>query len=563
MTKIETFDFSQSEIEKIRNQQYGEKWPVVYFIHNDHEAYIGETTNVYVRSTQHIKNPLRKELKKIHVISDKEFNKSAIMDIEAALIKYVSADEKYVLQNLNAGLQNHNYYQKDHYQEKIFRIWEKLQLKNIVHSSLRSIENSDLFKYSPYKSLTTDQYLAVDFILQSLAENINSSRTYILNGGAGTGKTVLAVYLIKLLKSFEKSNYVLDEEQDISYISNIVRIFEKRDSLKIGLVIPQISLRKTLKRVFKGIHGVDSNIVIGPSDVAKAKYDILVVDEAHRLKRRVNLGTQFKSFDNINIKLGLDKEATELDWILKQSQHQILFYDHEQSIRPSDIRKERFDQLLFSNRGNVEVYQLNSQLRSLGGNDYVNYIKRVFSNEPPESSLPFSNYEFKLFEKINDLICSIKEKEKVSGLSRLLAGYAWKWKTKDISLEIINRDNLFDIEIDGVQLVWNTTNVDWVNSNNAINEVGCIHTTQGYDLNYAGIIIGPELSYDFENKKLVVIRENYQDKNGNRAIENLNELETYILNIYQTLMLRAIKGTYLYVCDSNLREYLMNYIEVS
>lgn len=561
MAKIDSFDFTLEEVEMIRQEKYGEKWPVVYFIHNEHEAYIGETTNVYLRTTQHLKAPIRKELKKIHIISDEEFNMSAIMDIESALIKYVSADNHFKLQNSNGGLQNHNYYQKDHYQEKIFRIWEKLQKKNLVFSSLKDIENSDLFKYSPYKSLSTDQYLAVDFILQSLAEDFNIPKTFMVNGSAGTGKTVLAVYLIKLLKSFEKNKYLLEEEQDVSYISNILTIVNSQEQIKIGLVIPQVSLRKTLKLVFRSINGLSSSMVMGPSEVLKDKYDLLIVDEAHRLKRRVNI-TNFASFDSNNSTLGLNNEGTEFDWILSQSKHQILFYDADQSIRPSDIRKSSIESLLLNKTKNTEVYHLKSQLRSLGGNDYVEYIKSVFSNNPPLKRLVFKNYDLGIYEDINTMVDRIKLEDNKVGLSRIVSGYAWEWKTKNHTPDDIKSKNLFDITINNTHLVWNTTNEDWVNSPNAINEVGCIHTTQGYDLNYTGLIIGEELSYDPINKKLLIRKENYYDSNGYRSIKDSHELEQYILNIYSTLALRAIKGTFIYVCDNDLREYLKQYIAV-
>jgi DUF2075 family protein len=85
----------------------------------------------------------------------------------------------------------------------------------------------------------------------------------------------------------------------------------------------------------------------------------------------------------------------------------------------------------------------------------------------------------------------IKLKDKEVGLSRLVAGYAWEWESQN------NPDKeVFDIDIDGVKLRWNSTNTDWINSENAITEVGCIHTTQGYDLNYVGVIFGTEITYD-------------------------------------------------------------------
>lgn len=136
----------------------------------------------------------------------------------------------------------------------------------------------------------------------------------------------------------------------------------------------------------------------------------------------------------------------------------------------------------------------------------------------------------------------------------MVAGFAWDWiSKKDKSLK--------DIVIGETALQWNSTDVDWVNSPNAINEVGCIHTTQGYDLNYTGLIIGPELDYDFATRSFVVYKDRYRDKNGKNSIEDISVLKNYILNIYRTILFRGIRGTYVYACNENLRTYLSQYIE--
>jgi DUF2075 family protein/phage repressor protein C with HTH and peptisase S24 domain len=150
---------------------------------------------------------------------------------------------------------------------------------------------------------------------------------------------------------------------------------------------------------------------------------------------------------------------------------------------------------------------------------------------------------------LKKMVNEIKEKDKKHKLARVVAGYAWPWHTAHGT-----RD--YDIEIGELKLVWNSTAQDWVNSPNAINEVGCIHTVQGYDLNYVGVIIGPEFSYDIENRKFKVDKEKYFDTNGRNGITDPNELERYIINIYKTLLTRGIKGTYVYVVDENLRNYL-------
>ena len=117
---------------------------------------------------------------------------------------------------------------------------------------------------------------------------------------------------------------------------------------------------------------------------------------------------------------------------------------------------------------------------------------------------------------------TIKEKDRTHGLCRLIAGYSWPWKSQKNKAEM-------DITIDGVNLQWNSTNEDWILSKNAVNEVGCIHTTQGYDLNYAGIIIGHDIGYDPSIDNIVIYKENYFDKNGKHGVEDLSKLKTFII----------------------------------
>ncbi len=552
------FNFTDDVLTKISDTDFAEKWPVVYFIHNENEAYIGETTNILIRVLQHRKNPERKELKKILVITDKMFNKSAIMDIESQLIKYIAADGKFKLQNLNSGLQNHNYYQKDTY-EKIFRdLWKHLKKEHLAVFDIQQIENSDLFKYSPYKSLTTDQYFTVDLILDDLARNFDQKTTTIVNGGAGTGKTVLAVYLIKLLKTYDNVSQIFDDEFEEDYVKNIVEILRQKQNLKIALVVPMTSLRKTLKKVFRGVKGLSASMVIGPNDVSRDDYDILIVDEAHRLRRRLNI-TNYAAFDKINAELGFGNEGTELDWIMAKSKHQILFYDSAQTIRPADIRESQFSNL-YNQNDLFKQYDLTSQMRSMGGQDYINYVKQMFACNPNLQRIVFENYEFRIFDNVKDMYDEIKKKDSEVGLSRMVAGYGWEWISKGKSLESIVNNDLFDIRIQGQKFIWNTTNKDWVNSKNALNEIGCIHTTQGYDLNYVGIIIGNELTFDPIANQMVIDKEHYYDRNGLTNIENYQELKDYILNIYSTLFLRGIKGTYVYVCHKDLREYLRKFL---
>ena len=572
MTKIKTLKFDNEVANNLRRIKHGSNWPVVYIINNDKEAYIGETTDASIRSNQHLANTVRKNLKEISIITDDTFNKSVILDLESFLIKYMSTDQKFKLQNSNRGLQNHNYYQKEMYCKKFKDIWLKLKSKGLVQNDLRMIENSDLFKYSPYKSLTIDQYMIVNDILSTLASDIKEGNksTFFIQGGFGTGKTILAIYLMKLLSQIhEFSQIEIEEDQMEQSLIEIMKLNNEVDNLNIGLVIPMDNLRATIKKVFKGISGLNSNMVLSPNDVAKSDciYDILIVDESNRLRRRKNL-TQYKTFDDNNRKFNLGNSGTELDWILLKSKFQIFFYGERQSIKPSDVRKEDFDKLML--RPNYHPYYLETQLRCmLGGDEYIDYVNALFSNNPPAKKIKFKKYDFKIFDNVNEMVANIKKKDKEYGLCRNLSGYAWSWKTKGKKypmtltkkdIKSIKENEIYDLEIDGYKYIWNTKITDWINSPNAINEIGSIHTSQGFDLNYTGLIIGNDLKYDDVNKKIIVDRKNYFDAKGKDGISD-EELLEYLLNIYSTMCTRGILGTYLYVCDEKLRKYLKKYID--
>ena len=428
-----------------------------------------------------------------------------------------------------------------------------MKSEGITKNSLEQINNSDLFKYSPYKTLSADQKNSIiELINNLLQKNTNS---IVIEGGAGTGKTILALYIFKLLNSdiddFNSKDFGEDEIEFIKLVSELKRNYP---SPSMALVVPMSSFRGTLKKVFKNIKGLNASMVIGPAEVVNKKYDILIVDESHRLRKRVNLGTYFGAFDVVNKKLGLDKYiGNELDWVIMQSKKSILFYDENQSIKPSDVNKENFDNLK-SNKKTL-IQKLKSQFRVKGGIDYVSYIDKLLNCKFRKGDNIFGvkEYEFILFDSLNDMVERIKNKNDEFGLSRLVAGFSWPW--------ISQKKDIHDIVIGDIKLKWNSVKDDWVNSKNSVDEVGCIHTTQGYDLNYAGIIFGNEISYDKEKNEIIIFEENYFDKNGKQSIEDPEELKNYIINIYKTILLRGIKGTYIYVCDKNLREYFSEHIK--
>ncbi|MFC7456242.1 DNA/RNA helicase domain-containing protein [Brachybacterium sp. GCM10030267] len=214
-------------------------------------------------------------------------------------------------------------------------------------------------------------------------------------------------------------------------------------------------------------------------------------------------------------------------------------------MRPADIGTAGFDDVIAEAQQDHRWFPLQSQMRVAGGNDYIDFVRQFLSDEPPADVPDFGNYDFRIFDHFPSMVRAIHEREEEAGLSRLVAGYAWEWVSK-------NDSSATDIEIDGVALQWNQTPVDWINSRTSAQEVGSIHTVQGYDLNYAGVIIGKDLQRDPATGRLVVDRGNYFDRIGKRnntmrgQVTTDDDLLEYIRNIYKVLMTRGMRGTYVY-----------------
>ena len=537
-------------------------WPVVYTIEGSDEIYVGESTNVANRMFQHLAVEQRQHLKKIKVILDDRFNKSVCLDLESQLIRYLAADSKYKVLNGNHGITDADYFERDRYRETFNDLFEELLKEGVFTRSIPDIVNSDLFKFSPFKALNTDQSVAIEGVLEKLFEDLEhkSDSPIVIQGDPGTGKTIVAVYLMKLLVDIAKSEP--DEQLDSdSMFSDFFQqgYREKLANFKIGLVIPQQSLRKSIEKVFSKTPGLSKSMIMSASDAGSSAdhFDLLIVDETHRLNQRANQSSapQNTKFSEINQELfgNDDLEWTQLDWIKAKSTHQLFLLDTAQSVKPADLPAEVTIELVAEAKASNSYFHLASQMRVTGGTDYIEFVGRLFSGTQADQE-SFGEYDFKFFDDLAEMREAIFAMDKEGGLSRTVAGYAWPWVSK-------KNPERFDIEIDGIQMQWNQTDKDWINSHTSLQEVGSIHTVQGYDLNYAGVIIGPDLGYDPVAKKLIFHRENYHDKKGKENNPRLGikytdeDLLNYVVNIYRVLMTRGIKGTYVYICDENLRSH--------
>jgi DUF2075 family protein/predicted GIY-YIG superfamily endonuclease len=544
-------------------------WPVVYTINNETEIYVGETTNAELRMKQHLVSPTKQHLKTVNVIIDDSFNKSVCLDLESHLIKYFHADEKYLVLNGNGGITDSDYFKRSEYRKAFEEIFEKLIASGQLTRTIPELVNSDLFKYSPFKALTTDQAIAVETILELLLDSEVSgqpSRPIVVQGDPGTGKTIVAVYLMKLLSDIARSGGEESLDTD-SLFSDFFRpgYREQLERMTIALVVPQISLRKTLKRVFSRTPGLDESMVLEPFEVGEAGtiYDLLIVDEAHRLQQRNNqpAAQRNKQFRAINEKVfgADDSKYTQFDWILARSRHQIFLLDQAQSVKPADLPKPIVDQLVTNAKAGHSFLALTSQMRVEGGEDYIEYVGRVLNGTYSGPAKSFGNYEVKLFERFDQMRSELLKREEEVGLSRVVSGFAWPWVSR------FGEDH--DFVLDGVSLVWNRRPYDWINSKTSLDEVGSIHTVQGYDLNYAAVVIGPDLGFDPVTQKIVFHRANYHDKKGKENNKVLGrrytdeDLLTFVVNIYRVLLTRGVKGTYIYVVDLELRQFLARFFQ--
>ncbi|MGD6980181.1 MULTISPECIES: DNA/RNA helicase domain-containing protein [Citricoccus] len=481
----------------------------------------------------------------------------------------------HTVENRNEGIVAGDYFAREYYQETFRRIFDRLHADGLFVQTRLEIINQDLYKLSPFKELSPEQDESVRVMAEAVLADITAdsqdqppSPPMVVTGGPGTGKTVLAVVLMKLLADLATQSDAELEDliQDGRPFSDLFTR-ENRDrlqGLRLGLVVPQQSLRKSIKNVFKRTPGLSADQVVDPFAIGlqDQSYDVLIVDEAHRLSQRANQSAAMHNarFREITEKLfgADDLTRTQLDWIRARSRHQVLILDPQQTVRPADLPRATVDALITGAESQDRLFTLQSQLRVNAGDDYVEFFGSALRAtrtdglpQPPE----VGDYDLRMFTDLGQMRDELLRLDGRHGLSRLLAGFAWPWKSK-------KDKTATDISIDGLDLRWNSTATDWVGTQNSRYEVGSIHTIQGYDLNYAGVIIGPDLSYDERTGRVVFNRDSYFDVKGKENNSRLKieytdeQIREYVINVYNVLLTRGIRGTFLYVCDEPLRKHL-------
>lgn len=369
----------------------------------------------------------------------------------------------------------------------------------------------------------------------SLAKKADSGnkKVLIVQGGPGTGKSVVAVnLLVALTKLGLLSQYVSKNAAPRA-------VFEARLT---GTVKPTV-----IRNLFKG-----SGSYI---DTEPNYFDALIVDEAHRLNKHSGL------FGNLG--------ENQIKEIIHAAKFSVFFIDEDQRVTLKDIgRKQEIEMWAYKYKAEVHELTLNSQFRCNGSDGYLSWLDNTLQiRDTVNEDLSDINYDFRVLNSSSELRDLIFEKNKINNKARLVAGYCWGWPSK-------KDKSKFDIEFPehGFHMKWNLTEdgSTWIISPNSVNEVGCIHTCQGLELDYVGVIIGGDLVVRNGHVITDASKRAGSDKSvkGYKTLlkekpqEARETLDLIIKNTYRTLMTRGMKGCYVYCVDEETGDYFSKSLSV-
>lgn len=356
-----------------------------------------------------------------------------------------------------------------------------------------------------------------------------NKQVLIVQGGPGTGKSVVAInLLVELTKIGLLSHYVSKNAAPRA-------VYESRLT---GSIKPTI-----IRNLFKG-----SGAFIG---TAENEFDALIIDEAHRLNKHSGL------FGNLG--------ENQIKEIISSSKFCIFFIDEDQRVTLKDIGQKSEIELWAHKLGaRVTEMELNSQFRCNGSDGYLAWLDDVLQiKETANTDFKDFDYEFKVVDNPAELRDVIFEKNEINNRARLVAGYCWKWPSKKDSTK-------YDIEFPefDFKMKWNLTEdgSTWIISPKSVNEIGCIHTCQGLEVDYVGVIVGE----DFVVRNGKVITDASKRASSDKSVhgykkqllenptETLKMIDLVIKNTYRTLMTRGMKGCYVYFVDEETRNYFKN-----
>ena len=375
-----------------------------------------------------------------------------------------------------------------------------------------------------------NQKIVYEYALRNAIDTIskNEKNVMIVRGGPGTGKSVLAVNLLVELNNRNMTCFYVTKNAAP----------RKVYSSKLRGDFTQTYINHLFQS--------SGNFTYEERN----KLDCLIVDEAHRL----------------NAKSGMyqNKGENQVKEIINAAKFSVFFIDENQKVTLKDIGSEDLIKKFAKEQGaGIYTFDLDSQFRCNGSDGYVAWLDRVLGiRDTVNFDITGFDYDFRVLDNPNEVRKLVEEKN-VNNKSRIVAGYCWNWISNGK-----NNSEIHDIEIPeyNFSMSWNLANSNtWALDSNSINEVGCIHTCQGLEFDYVGVIIGNDLRYDGLNVITDYSKRARTDTslNGIKKIsdeqgeEVANKIaDNIIKNTYRTLMTRGMKGCYVYCTDKKLYEYL-------
>ena len=388
-------------------------------------------------------------------------------------------------------------------------------------------------------SLLEDQIVARNIILDKIRPLLKKNGDFqksviIVKGGPGTGKTVIALHILA-----ELSRHQLG-----------VQYATKSKPLLEGV---RHQIRPNARILFQNV----TSYV--PASADENSVDVLLVDEAHRIQKSAN--NQYTKAENRTT-------LPQVDTIIRASKVTVFFIDDRQAIRGAEIGSaELIREAAKRWDAKVEECELTSQFRCNGSDNYMDWLEQVLYNKPITSSFQPEDFDLKIFTDPQSMYEALVEQNNKSGqTARLMAGFCWPWSTS-----VVDGDLVKDVQIGDFAMPWETSDrvpytkltkkypkwFEWAYKPLGIEQVGCIYTAQGFEFDYAGVIIGGDLKYDPVSKQIITDKSACKDPvlRQNRQ-EATMTFDDYVRNIYRVLMSRGMKGCYIYAVDDNLSNYL-------
>ena len=567
----EALDFFENILlpaEDEKTQEIIANFPTVY-IHNwqdsgDFEVYVGESNDIFKRTRQHYdaavdkskwQRKLMEKDARLFIIGHEHFNKSLTMDIENRLMHYMmSAERVKHVHNLRDNPQT-SYYPVEELDEIFGRIWRGLRKENKeLFPTESAIKDSAIYKASPLHKLTKEQKDARELILQKVSKALENGETrqlIFIDGEAGTGKTVLnSSTFYELYCQAEEEEKTLKCYLLVNHDEQITVYEQIAEKLGLTAKYGKVVSKPT---TFINNHSEDDPV------------DVVFVDEAHLL---LTQGKQSYHGEN------------QLKDIIARARVTVVMFDENQILTTEQFWEA---QILEHYRNQAKAAEnhivLDKQLRMQADPVTMDWIDS-FTKKGQLKEIPHTvdGYQIKVFDdpEMLDLEIQKKAKEKDSALSRVLATYDWEYSQKRKPDDRLRA--YWEVVIGKWHKPWNRelaaelsrkekrkiSGLAWAEQPQTINEVGSTFTIQGFDLNYAGVILGPSVKY--RNGKIVFVP---SESHNNKAIRNRTLSdgtkqkfgEMLIQHEVRVLMTRGVNGMYIYACDPELRAALLKAAE--